>query len=202
MHGAVAGGQGRQKAGEVLGARGRRRWSIVVIGVGNGRLAGSTRNIVVGTRRLFGGHERGMIRELHEHLNGRQTIHLLAIDHMLQVLGTDKMLVHVLLNVREIATDDLHELGRQMLRVQGIDASENKVVDDPTHVVLNLHHFSFLRIGCVGFAAAENGKESLATKVFWCAENAGIGKVDHGVELLQIVLHGCAGEQNAASAGK
>ncbi len=38
-----------------------------------------------------------------------------------------------------------------------------------------------------------------ATEVRWSAQNAGVSEVNHGIKLLQIVLHGCTAEQNTAS---
>jgi hypothetical protein len=112
------------------------------------------------------------------------------------------MLIHILLDLGQVATHDLYELGREMLRIQSVDTTQDKIVHGGTHVVLDLHHFALLSIGSVRLATAENRKERLPTKFFGRPENARIGKVDHGVKLLQIILHGCSGQQDTSFDGK
>ena len=83
---------------------------------------------------------------------------------MLHVLTRDQMLVHVLLNLGEIAANHLDKFGRQMLCIQGIDSPQNEFIDGSTHIVLDFHHFSLLRIGGIWFATSKNGKKHVATE--------------------------------------
>lgn len=89
-----------------------------------------------------------------------------------------------------------------MLRIDSIDTTENEFIDGRGHVVLQLHHAFALSIRRVRFSSSQNGIEGATAKLFGRAENAGIGKVHHGVKLEQIVLHGRASQQDAALDGQ
>lgn len=127
---------------------------------------------------IFRGNERRMIAEFHEHLDRGQTIDLLPVNDVLQVFGGNQMLVHVLLNVRQVAAHDLDQFGWQVLRVERIDASEDELVDETAHVILNLLHLVPLRFRGIGFASTQNGEQGVLAKVIRGVENSGVGKVD------------------------
>ena len=64
-----------------------------------------------------------MVAQLHEHLNRSQTIHLLSIEYVLHILGGDEVLIHVLLNFRQVAAYHLYQFGWQMLSIERVDPS-------------------------------------------------------------------------------
>ena len=97
---------------------------------------------------------------------------------------TYQMRVHIFLNLRQIATNDLNELGWQMLCIQGIDSSQDKFIDDATHLVLDLHHAFFLSRSGIGLAAFQNGEQHVFAEFLLRSQDAIIGKIRHGEELL------------------
>ena len=94
------------------------------------------------------------ISHLHEHLDRAQTIDLLAIKDMLHILGVAEMQVHILLDFRQVATDHLDQLGRQVLRVESIHTPQNEVVDRRGHLQLLVLHSLYLRVGRVRLTTA------------------------------------------------
>jgi hypothetical protein len=65
---------------------------------------------------------------MHDNIFSPQAIDLLPIKDMLHVFAIAKVSVHVLLDLRQVATHHLHQLGGQMLRVQRIHPPEDEVV--------------------------------------------------------------------------
>ena len=139
-----------------------------------------------------------MVGQFHEHLNRRQTVDLFPIQDMLCIFAVDQMLVHVLLNIRQIAANDLDEFGWQMLRIERIDAPENEIPANGRHFFLNLAHFLLLCLGRVGFPAAQNGILGVLCEFVNRSENARVGEIDHGVEFSEIILHGSSRQEDAS----
>lgn len=85
-----------------------------------------------------------------------QAVDLLPIKDMLHVLAIAKVGVHILLDLRQVATHDLHKLGRQMLRIQRIYTPQDEVVDRGRHFLLDVHHALFLLLGRAWLATAQD----------------------------------------------
>lgn len=130
-----------------------------------------------------------------------QAIDLLPVKDMLHVLAIAKVGVHILLYLRRVATHHLHQFGGQMLRVQCIYSPEDEVVDRGRHLLLYVHHALLLLLGRARLATAQDGRQRLPAELLLRPEDARIREVDHREELLKVILHGRAREEDATLAG-
>ena len=105
---------------------------------------------------------------------------------MLHIFALDQMLVHISLDLGKVTAHDLDQLGWQMLSVEGVDTTKDKIVDSTTHFVLDLHHFVLLCFRCIRFSTSQNGKERISSEFLWRSQNTGVGKAHHSVEFLQV----------------
>ena len=121
---------------------------------------------------------------------------------MLHVLAVAQVLVHVSLDLRQVAANDLHQLGRQVLRVESVDAPQDEVVHRRTHLHLLVEHLLLLLIRRVRLAAAQDVREGVAPELLLRAQNARVGEVDHRVKLLEIVLHRRSRQEHAPLDGE
>lgn len=120
---------------------------------------------------------------------------------MLHVFAITQMLIHVLLNLSEIATNDLHQLGRQMLCIQRVHTPQNELVHNRRHILLNLQHSFLLLLGSIGFTPTKDGIEHLPSELFLSTKGTWIRKIYHGKEFFEIILHGGAGQQDTTFDG-
>lgn len=84
-----------------------------------------------------------------------------------------------------------------MLRVEGIDSTEDELIHDRAHLVLLLEHLITLLLCRVRLAPLQDWRANLSPEFLRGSKDAHVGKVDHGKELLQVVLHRSSGEQDA-----
>ena len=85
---------------------------------------------------------------------------------------------------------------------QRVCPSKDKLVNQRAQLACAGVGQLFLFVAGIGLAACENGMHVGAAEAGWSAENPGVCKVDHCVELLQVVLHGCTAEQHATAGGQ
>mmetsp|Transcript_782 Transcript_782/g.1464 ORF Transcript_782/g.1464 Transcript_782/m.1464 type:complete len:255 (+) Transcript_782:2901-3665(+) len=116
----------------------------------------------------------------------------------MHIFAGNQMLVHVLLDFRQVTTDDLYQLGGKMLGIQGVDSTQDEVIDNSTHFILNVHHALLLGLSGIWFATTEDGKEHLLAEFFLSPEDSRVSKVHHGIELLQIILHGSSRQEDSS----
>eukprot|EP00968_Pinguiococcus_pyrenoidosus_P028905 scaffold8185_cov239-Pinguiococcus_pyrenoidosus.AAC.2 len=143
-----------------------------------------------------------MVAELHQRPDDGQHVLLAPSHDVLHGFRRQHLLVDARLQVRDPAADDLDQLRGQELRVQRVLAPQDELVDDLRHLVLAVLHLLHLRIGRVGLSALQNRALEAPAELGRRAQHLGIGEVDHGVELLQIILHRRAGQQEAPPAGE
>lgn len=139
-----------------------------------------------------------MITKLHEHLNRTETVDLLAVENMLHVLARDQVLIHVLLDLCQLTANHLNQLWGKVLCIQGVDATQYEFIDSFAHIILDIHHLSLLRLCRIGLSSTKNGKEHFLPEFFLSTKNSRIREVDHGEELLQVVLHRGTGKKDSA----
>lgn len=125
--------------------------------------------------------------------------YLLSVGNLLDGLASDEVVVDVMLHVGHLAADDLDQLGGQVLRVECVDSAEDELIHDGAHFVLLLEHLIALLLGRVRLAALQNWCANLPPEFLRQTQDAPVGEVDHGKELLEIILHGSSRQQDAAS---
>lgn len=89
-----------------------------------------------------------------------------------------------------------------MLCIDGIDSSQDELIDGGTHFVLDLHHSLFLSWRRIRFATSQKGKHDVFAEFFGGSEDTVVRKVGHGEEFGKIVLHGRTREQDSSLDGQ
>ena len=170
----------RKKLADPVGARSCT--ALLFLGVANLFGLGPAPSTSAGILAIFVSDETRVVAKLHEHLDGAETVDLLAVKDVLHIFRTDEVLVHILLNFGEVAADYLNELGGQMLRVQSIHATEDEFVNGGTHFVLHLRHLVLLPLGSIGLPTTEDWEEVILSEFFLRSKDAGVDCVSGGNE--------------------
>mmetsp|Transcript_24734 Transcript_24734/g.71410 ORF Transcript_24734/g.71410 Transcript_24734/m.71410 type:complete len:227 (+) Transcript_24734:262-942(+) len=186
----------RKKLADSIGARSCT--ALLLFGVADLFGLGPASSTSTGILAILVSDETWVVAKLHEHLDGAETVDLLAIKDVLRILRIDKVLVHILLNFGEVAAYNLNELGGQMLCIQSIHTTEDEFVNGGTHFILHFGHLVLLPLSSIRLSTAEDREEVVLSEFFLRSKDAGVDEINHGKELLQIILHGCTGQQNAA----
>lgn len=127
---------------------------------------------------------------------------MLAGDGTLHGLGVEEVVVEGALQRGHAAADDGDGLGRKVLGQHGVCAAEDELVDEAGQLVGAALAQRALLVRGKGLAAGEDGLLELAPELRYSAQEAGVGEVDHGEKLLQVVLHRRPAEEHAPPAGE
>ena len=140
-----------------------------------------------------------MIADLLERGDGREHHRLLASESMLHSLRLEELAVEVLLKVRQADADDFHNLRRKVVTQHLVGAAQNERLHEMAKLGATLAAKFAVGVAAVRLAPSQYRDLVPAPKLRDRAKHARVREVNHGVELVEFVLHRCARQQHTAA---
>ena len=120
-------------------------------------------------------------------------------DRLGSLLG-EEVAVNHLLQRRELAADDLDDFRREVLGEDGVGAPQDEFVDELGELPVSLLRERQLLVRGVRLAPVEDRLFKLFVKLAARAQQTGVAKVNHGVKLVEVVLHRGAAQHDPPQA--